>query len=156
MKDTIICFRITRELRDVLQKLSQTERRSLSSTIENILYSYFEERKPRESGAEKRRHLRKKVEVPVLIRDKNGFVYPGGTVDISLGGISLSVNGDLKCGVGEDYGLSLVFALSEGEKPVTLGCVPRHVSGTGRVRIGAYFRDDVGVDYDLLCSHLMN
>ena len=102
MKDTIICFRITRDLRDVLQKLSQTERRSLSSTIENILYSYFEERKPRDQGAEKRRHLRKKVEVPVLIRDKNGFVYPGGTVDISLGGISLSVNGDLKCGVGED------------------------------------------------------
>jgi hypothetical protein len=156
MKDTIICFRITRELRDILQRISRAERRSLSSTVENILYSYLQGRAIKEFKTEQRRYPRKKLDVPVLVRDKNGVIYPGGTGDISLGGVRLSVRGDFKCGIGEDFALSLVFALPEAEKALSLTCVPRHVSGIDQVRIGASFDDSGSPDYDYLSQYLTN
>ena len=39
-KDAVICFRLSEELKRALEQIAKVERRSLSSTIENILYNF--------------------------------------------------------------------------------------------------------------------
>ena len=43
MRDTVICFRTSEQLRKALEGISQNDRRSLSSVIENALYDYVSE-----------------------------------------------------------------------------------------------------------------
>ena len=45
MKDALICLRISSNLRSSLRRISELDRRSLSSTIENILHAYAEQRR---------------------------------------------------------------------------------------------------------------
>ncbi|MBP9011504.1 MAG: hypothetical protein KBG13_09305, partial [Syntrophaceae bacterium] len=44
-KDSSICFRASKDLRDALEAISAEDRRSLSSTISNILSDYLKKRK---------------------------------------------------------------------------------------------------------------
>src|SRR3974377_136097 len=67
MKDAVICFRISKDLRRVLQGISETNRRSLSATIENILHAYAEQRGRENVGEERRLHPRKKISAPALL-----------------------------------------------------------------------------------------
>ncbi len=53
MRDTVICFRTSDDLRKALEKVSETDRRSLSSVIEHILYDYVERREPKGVTEEK-------------------------------------------------------------------------------------------------------
>ncbi len=87
MRDTVICFRTSDDLRKALEKVSETDRRSLSSVIENILYDYVERREPKGVGEEKRRYPRKKISAPALVTDLDGVVHAGMVNDISLGGL---------------------------------------------------------------------
>jgi hypothetical protein len=156
MKDRVICIRINRNLRNALERISHGERRSLSSTVENILYAYMEHRTPEAVQGEKRRHLRKKLLAPALLRDENGVVHAGTIDDISIGGVHVSVTGDFECGTKEGCRISLVFALPESDKTLNMQCVPRHASGGDRVRIGASFVEDDSPDHRELCHHLIS
>jgi len=156
MKSTTICFRTTRNTRNALMRLSQAQKRSLSSTIENILHTYVERRIPKAVEGEKRRHVRKKILAPALVRDENGVVHAGTIDDISIGGVHVSVRGDFECGTAEGCRMGLTFTLPESEKTLTMQCVPRHVSGGDRVRIGASFVEDNSPDHRELSHRLMN
>ena len=50
MRDITICFRTSEDLRKELERISTSERRSLSSLIENILYDYMELKEPSRAG----------------------------------------------------------------------------------------------------------
>ena len=65
MRDTVICFRTSEDLRKALEKISEADRRSLSSVIENILYDYVDRREPKEVEEEKRRFPRRKTSLPL-------------------------------------------------------------------------------------------
>ena len=154
-RDTVICFRTSEELRKALEKISGEERRSLSSCIENILYAHIEEREPKGVDKEKRRYPRKRISAPALVRGLDGAVHAGMLHDISLGGIQISVPPGFECEVGADCTISVVFTLPEGERALTVECLPRHIHSNGQTTIGASFIDTDFQSYQTLQGHIM-
>lgn len=139
MKDAVICFRISRDLRKVLERISEIDRRSLSATIENILHAYAEQRGPHAVEEEKRHHRRKKISIPALVSGPEGTVFGAQVSDISLGGLCVSVPQDHESFIGVDSEISVVFALPESDLPLTMKCVARHTQSGSRKSIGASF-----------------
>lgn len=140
-RDTIICFRTSEDVRKALGRVSASERRSLSSTIENILYAYMEQRASRGPGAEKRAYPRRKVAAPALVAGPDGTLHAAMVHDLSAGGILLSAPGDFPCEVRDDFTVSVVFTLPETDRPLTMQCIPRHVRSNGHTDIGGSFVD---------------
>ncbi len=154
MRDTVICFRTSDDLRKALEKVSETDRRSLSSVIENILYDYVERREPKGVGEEKRRYPRKKISAPALVTDLDGVVHAGMVNDISLGGLHLSVPNSFQQEMREDSKISVVFTLPMSEKPLTVQCAPRHTHSNGLMNIGASLVDTDFHSYRTLQNYL--
>jgi len=154
MRDTVICFRTSEDLRKALEKVSETDRRSLSSVIENILYDYVERREPKEVNEEKRRYPRKKISAPALVTDLEGVVHAGMVNDISLGGLHISVPNNFQQEMREDSKISVVFTLPQSEKPLTMQCAPRHIRPNGQINIGASLVDTDFHSYRSLQDYL--
>jgi hypothetical protein len=142
-------------LRRALEKISEADRRSLSSVIENILYDYVGRREPVGVKEEKRRYPRKRVSAPALVSGLDGTVHAGMVNDISLGGIHISVPRGLKVEVRDDLRMSVVFTLPRGDKPLTMQCAPRHVHSNGQTGIGASFMDTDFQSYQSLQDYLV-
>jgi hypothetical protein len=141
-----ICFRTSEELQQVLREIGDEERRSVSSIIEHTLFQYLEERgrMPRRRE-EKRRHERREVVAPALVKSLGSDRIQAGVVlDVSLGGIRISVAGTFEC-MQEDEEparISITFTLPEAKKALTVLCVPKHILPYGdRTTIGACFTD---------------
>lgn len=154
-RDTVICFRTSEHLRKSLEKFSEVDRRSLSSTIENILYAYVEQREPKSVDVEKRRYPRKRISAPALVTDPDGTVHAGTVNDISLGGIHISLPKDFQCEVREDLRPAVVFTLPDSTRPLTIQCLPRHVHTDGQTGVGASFVDTDFQSYRVLQDNLM-
>jgi hypothetical protein len=154
MRDTVICFRTSDDLRKALEKVSETDRRSLSSVIENILYDYVERREPKGVSEEKRRYPRKKVSAPALVTDLDGVVHAGMVNDVSLGGLHISVPNSFQQEMREDSKISVVFTLPQSEKPLTMQCAPRYVRPNGQINIGASLVDTDFHSYRTLQHYL--
>jgi len=147
-------------LRDALEKISAKERRSLSSTIENILYIFIDERKEHKLlQNENRRYPRKSISVPALLNIDNE-TSAGIVLNVSLGGLQISIPSGYQFEVKEDEEnskISIVFALPEINKPLSMQCVPRHiVRSNGETTIGASFKDTDFVNYQTLQDYLIN
>jgi hypothetical protein len=156
MRDTVICFRTTEHLRKSLEGISATDRRSLSSVIENALYDYVKKNAPARVEEEKRRYPRKKISVPALVTGADGVVHAGMVNDISLGGLNLSVpNGSYQESEGESK-VSLVFALPESERPLTMQCTPRHVRSDSQTNMGMSLVDTDFHSYQTLQNYLVS
>jgi len=153
-RDNIICFRTSDELRKALERLSRTERRSLSSTIENILYAYLEQREPKTSAEDKRRHPRKKISAPALVSTHDGEIHAGVVQDMSLGGIHISLPSTFECEVRDDLRLRVVFTLPESARPLSMECIPRYLRAGTQTGIGASFIDTDFQCYQALRNHL--
>ncbi len=154
MKDAVVCFRISKDLRSVLEKISKVDKRSLSATIENILHAYAEQRGAHGVEEEKRRYPRKKIAAPALLRGPDGAMHGGTVNDISFGGCSVSVPGDYEHEVGEGSRISIVFALPESDRPLTMQCVSRHVRSEGQKSIGVSFIEEECEGRETLGYHL--
>ena len=156
MKDALICLRISSNLRSSLRRISELDRRSLSSTIENILYAYAEQRRLQDIAEEKRRYPRKTVSAPALVRGPDGAVHAGTVCDISFGGICVAAPADFPCKAGEDFRMSVIFTLPKSEGPLAVQCIPRHVRAGQQVHVGASLIDDGCQAFDAIRLHLMN
>jgi hypothetical protein len=154
MRDTVICFRTSEDLRNALEKLSETDRRSLSSVIEHILYDYVERKEPEGGSEERRRHPRKKISAPALVTDLDGVVHAGMVNDISLGGLHISVPNNFQQEMREDSRISVVFTLPQSEKPLTMQCAPRYIRSNGQIGIGASLVDTDFHSYRTLQNYL--
>jgi len=155
-RDTVICFRTSDNLRKALEKFSEADRRSLSSTIENILYAYVEQREPRGVvDGEKRRYPRKRISAPALVTGPDGTVHAGMVKDISLGGIYVSLPKEFQVELRDDLRLGVVFTLPESTKVLSIECLPRHVATDGQTSIGASFVDTDFQSYRALQDNLM-
>lgn len=155
-RDTVICFRTSEDLRKALEKISEADRRSLSSVIEHILYDYVGQREPKGVDTEKRRYPRKKISAPALVSGLDGSVHAGMVNDISLGGIHFSVPGGFEVDTGEDSAMSVVFTLPQSDRPLSMQCAPRHVRANGQTGIGASFMDTDFQSYQALQNYLMD
>jgi hypothetical protein len=156
MKDAVICLRISKNLRTALERMSETDRRSLSSTVQNILYTHIQERGLQDLTTEKRRYLRKKISAPALLSGPDGAVHAGMVCDISLGGICVAAPRDFSCRAAEDFRMFVVFTLPKNETPLTVQCIPRHVLPGEQVHVGASFIDDGCQTFEAIRRHFVN
>jgi hypothetical protein len=163
-KNVLICFRASSNLRTSLEKIAGEHRRSVSSTIENILYRFLEERKGVvKPDEEKRRYPRKKIVAPALVsKQGEGFSAPqaGIVLDISLGGLQVSLPSTYQVGVAEDNEngrITIAFTLPTAKQALTIQCVPKHADHSdGEITLGASFVDTDFASYQNLQNYLIN
>jgi hypothetical protein len=154
MKDSVICVRISSTLRAALERISVSERRSLSAAIENILYEHLEGKGGEAAGDEKRKFPRRAVSTPALVQTAAG-PFAATVRDISLGGIGLSAGAGYQSPVQENSRLAVVFTLPETTKPLLMQCVARRCSDDKPPHIGASFAEDGHQGYAALRNYLM-
>ena len=163
-KSITISFRTSEYLRNMLEKISKEERRSVSSTIENILYKYSEDKgELKNVEKEKRRYPRKKVFLPASLAkiDSNDQTEQAGMVlDISLGGLQISIPDSYRFEIQEGLEhskISVVFELPKDKNRLNMQCLPRRVVRTnGDAVIGASFADNDFTYYQTIQQYLMN
>ena len=94
-KNSIICFRVGKDLHEALAQIAQNEKRSLSSIIEIVLGHYVQEHKSLKSILkERRQYPRSVILAPVLIKQHDSGetkIDTGSITDISLGGVRIAI-----------------------------------------------------------------
>ena len=159
-KTISICFRTSEHLHKALKKISAEEKRTLSSTIENILYGYIEEKKDfRRAQEERRRYPRKPVSAPALLSFKEE-TSAAMVLDISLGGVQISIPSHYELEIKEDEEgsrISIVFTLPEVKTPLSVQCMPEHVfHSNGETIMGMSFADANFANYQTIQNYLIN
>ena len=160
-KDSIICFRASKDLRESLARVAKEDRRSLSSTIEMALTDYLEERKAFQGvEKEKRQYPRKALSVPAVINQQEpGQMGIGAITEISLGGVKVLIPKDFKHQILIDTQGSrfeIVFNLPAENKPIRLSCESnRVVDAEDSIHVGAFFVDADFKSYKALQTYLM-
>lgn len=112
---------------------------------------------------EKRRHPRKRVSFPALISvsssDDTSSTQAGLVTDISLDGLRISITNHHEFAIRENRDtsrISIVFAVPESKRPVTIQCLPRHTfRSNGETNIGASLVDTDHKSYREL-QHYIN
>lgn len=160
-KNSLICFRTSKVLHESLTKVAKEDHRSLSSTIEIALTHYLKERKAFQAVIEeKRQYQRKALSVPALINQHRPGQMAIGTIkDISIGGVNVSINKDLKHQLlidSQGSRFEIVFNLPSEDKPIKLSCESKRVADIeDNIRIGAFFVDGDFKSYKALQTYLM-
>jgi hypothetical protein len=95
-KNSLICFRASKDLHESLARVAKEDRRSLSSTIEIALNNYLKERRAFPGvEKEKRQYPRKTFSVSAVINQQEpGQMGIGAITDISLGGVKVLIPKD--------------------------------------------------------------
>jgi hypothetical protein len=160
-KDSLICFRASKDLHESLAQVAKEEQRSVSSMIEMALTDYLKERKSFPvDKKEKRQYPRKSISVPTIINQvENGQVGIGSIMEISLSGASILIPKDFQNNVRIDTQGSrfeIVFNLPSENKPIKLSCESKRVSDSDDcIHIGATFVDAGFQNYKTLQTYLM-
>ncbi len=163
-KDITICFRTIQEIRTALETISHKTKRSMSLVIEDIITSYLQDNNALAStGKEKRRFLRKGVNIPVVVRDPDAEasqLQAGTILDISLGGMRISLSngyGDKISSMGgQDDEFEAIFTLPNEKRPISIKCRPhRVITSTEDNQLGASFVDSDFSSYKTLQSYLI-
>jgi hypothetical protein len=163
-KNITICFRTSEDLRNELEIIAKEERRSVSSTIETILCKLIEDRREEKRvKEEKRRYPRKTVTVPALVRELGSddkTVQAGIVLDISLGGLQISIPNDYQYDIREDREtsrISIIFTLPDSKRPLTMQCIPKCVHPTdSETRVGLSFVDTDFASHQALQNYLVH
>ena len=160
-KDSLICFRSSKDLHESLARVAKEEQRSVSSMIEMALNNYLKERKSLPgNNAEKRQYPRKSISVPTIINQvDNGQIGMGSICEISLCGASILIPKDFQNNIQIDTQGSrfeIVFNLPSENKPIKLSCESKRVSDSDDcIHVGATFVDAGFQSYKTLQSYLM-
>ena len=158
-KDTLICFRASKDLQESLAQVAKADRRSLSSTIEIILNNYLKERNAYQ-GVEKRQYPRKPFSVPAVINQQElGQNVIGSITEISLGGVRILIPKDFKQQISMNSRGSkfeIVFNLPTEHKPIKMSCESMGVfDAPDSIHVGASFVDADFKSYKALQTYLM-
>ena len=150
-RDARISCRTTTKVRKGLEDFASKEGRSLSSAVEHILTSFFRGRRVLKATSEKRRHERRPLSVPALVKaaDSVASTLEGAMVlDISLGGMCISIPEEERSMIGNEGGsgcFEAAFVLPQVHRPIRLLCRRERISpAEGNLQIGASF---IGGDF---------
>jgi hypothetical protein len=162
-KDSLVCFRLSKNLHESLIMVAQEERRSLSSAIEIILTNYLKERKVLKGiKKEKRQYPRKSVSVPTFINQigpEGKKLHAGSITDISLNGVRILIPQDVSCEIftePDKCKFEIIFTLPNGNRPIHLTCESRRVIDSKElIHVGASFIDADFNSYKTLQTYLM-
>lgn len=163
-KNITICFRTSEDLRNELEIIAKEERRSVSSIIETILHKFIEDRtEDKRVKAEKRRYPRKTLTVPALVRELGSddqTAQAGIVLDISLGGLQISIPNDYQYDIREDREtsrISIVFTLPDSKRPLTMQCIPKRVHpADSQTIVGLSFIDTDFASQQTLQNYLVH
>ena len=158
-KDSVICFRVSKELHESLARVAKSDRRSLSSMIEMILNGYLNE-KNAFPGVEMRRYSRKPVAIPAVIRQEDcAQSGQGSIVDISLGGAGILIPKNFAQNIAvnsKGAKFDIIFDLPQERQPVRMTCKSARVAeDEDGIIIGAVFVDAEFNSYQILQTYLM-
>ncbi|MEN6373627.1 MAG: PilZ domain-containing protein [Smithella sp.] len=158
-KDSVICFRVNRDLHESLVQIANADRRSLSSMIEMILNNYLSDKKTF-PGMEMRRHPRKPVAFPTVISRQDFEQRSKGSIaDISLGGARILIPKDFAQNAAinsKGSKFNIIFDLPTESKPVDITCESTRVIENGdNIIVGASFVDAEFNNYKSLQTYLM-
>lgn len=162
-KDSLMCFRLSKNMRDSLAKLAREEKRSVSSMIEIILFSYLKEKKALKGlKKDKRQHPRKSVSVPAFINQNlsgEKKLHAGSVTNVSLGGVHISIPQDIPGEIvidPEKSKFEIIFTLPGESRPIRLTCESRRVvDSKDSLHVGASFVDADFNSYKALNTYLM-
>ena len=160
-KDSLICFRASKDLHESLTQVAKEDQRSVSSMIEMVLTNYLKERKSFPADKkEKRQYPRKSISVPVIINQAdNGQIGMGSISEISLCGASILIPKDFQNNIQIDpqgSRFEIVFNLPTKNKPIKLSCESKRVSDSEDcIHVGATFVDAGFQSYKTLQTYLM-
>jgi hypothetical protein len=162
-KDRLICFRVSRDVRETLAKIAQKEKRSLSSIIDIALNSYIKERKLFTGiKNERRQYPRKGILAPALIKQSDSGetkLETGSITDISLSGLRILIPKEAKCGISTDpqaAKFEIIFTLPTENRPIYVTCEScRIVDSDENIHVGASFVDANFHSYKALQTYLM-
>jgi len=160
-KDITICFQTTSEISNAVEKIAKEECQNVSSVIESIIYFYLKDNKEFKGINQNRRRLeRKKVRLPAFIGDprwQRRDFEEGNIIDISFGGIRLSVPKGTKLEIQRDTKeIRVNFTLADCIWRINLKCHPRWESEfKEEVLIGATLVDPDFYSYTALQRYLI-
>ncbi|MBU1052315.1 MAG: PilZ domain-containing protein [Proteobacteria bacterium] len=160
-KDSLISFRVSKDLHESLARVAKEDQRSLSSTIEMALTKYLKERRVFQGvKKEKRQYPRKTLAVPAVIsQQEHEQMGIGAISEISLGGVKLLISKDFKNQIlidSQGSKFELVFNLPAENKPIRLSCESsRVVDAKDSLHVGAFFVDADFKSYKALQTYLM-
>ena len=160
-KDSLICFRASKDLHESLARVAKEDRRSLSSTIEMALNNYIKGRKVFTGiEKEKRQYPRKTLSVSTVINQPEpGHMGIGAITDISLGGVKVLIPKDFKQQIlidSQNSRFEIIFNLPTENKPIRLSCESnRVIDAEDSINVGAFFVDGDFKSYKALQAYLM-
>jgi hypothetical protein len=160
-REATVCFRTDQVLCRNIEALARKKKMSLSSAIEMMLKDYLEKHEQQAVGSERRRYPRKQVSVPAFVETSGlqSCVKGGLLVDVSLGGMCVSLSDDYLAAVGEGGAATefeTSFILPDATDPVRMLCKSEWVMPAGGAfHVGASFQDGAFADYQHLQRYLM-
>ena len=160
-KDSLICFRCSKDLHKSLARVAKENQRSVSSMIEMALNNFLKERKSLlANNSEKRRYPRKSISVPTIINQvDNGQIGMGSISEISLCGASILIPKDLQNTIqinAQRSRFEIIFNLPAESKPIKLCCESKRVSDSDDcIHVGAAIVDAGFQHYKTLQTYLM-
>lgn len=162
-KDSLICFRASKNLHETLNKIAKEEHRSLSAMIEIALIKFLKEKNAlHKVESERRKYPRKNMSLPAFINhyeSGKAKLNAASLLDISLEGLKIAIPGDSKIDVRNDpqsLKLQIIFTLPNDNNPISLDCQPRCVTDSdNNIFIGASIIDVDFDSYKKLQSYLM-
>jgi hypothetical protein len=161
-RNVMICFRTTEDLRNAMGRYAAEDRRTLSSMIESVISEHLEKHGYKTIAQEKRRRLRKPVNIPAFVSEAGSETklrQSGVIVDISLNGLRISIPKQAVDKINFDNSattLDVTFALPEAAQPLNIRCKPiRLVDDRESVHIGAAFVDSDFKSYQILQQYLI-
>jgi hypothetical protein len=162
-KDSLICFRASKNLHEALTKIAKEERRSLSAMIEIALINFLKEKNALKNiNSERRKYPRKNLSIPAFINhyeSGKARLNAASLLDLSLEGIKISIPYDAKIDVINDSKSSkfqIIFTLPNDNRPISLDCESRTVNDDkDGIFIGASIIDVDFESYKKLQSYLM-
>jgi hypothetical protein len=160
-KDSLICFRASKDLHESLARVAKEDRRSLSSTIEMVLNNYLKERRAfPDVEKEKRQYPRKTLSVSAVINQPEpGQMGIGAITDISLGGVKVLIPKDFKQQIlidSQNSRFEIIFNLPTENKPIRMSCESnRVIDAEDSINVGAFFVDADFKSYKALQTYLM-
>ncbi|MDP1990632.1 MAG: PilZ domain-containing protein [Syntrophales bacterium] len=160
-KNSLICFRASKDLHISLARIAKEDQRSVSAMIEMILTNHLKERKSIPADIkEQRQYPRKAISVPSIINQTdNGQIGMGSISEISLSGVRILIPKDFQNNVqieAQGSKFDIVFNLPMENKPIKLSCESKSVSeAEDCIHVGAAFIDAGFQSYKTLQTYLM-
>ncbi|NPU86432.1 MAG: PilZ domain-containing protein [Syntrophaceae bacterium] len=135
-KGITVCFQITLEISNALDKIAKYEKRSVSEVVGLIIDHYLKENKEFQGIKQNRRRFeRKKVDLPAYIGDprwQRSDFEAITIMDISIGGIRFSIPKGTKLEIqrnsdSDTEKFSIIFRLPNYYWPINVEIAPQRV-----------------------------